>query len=247
MTRACPTCGAAHEHATRQCRACAVSAAFGCAVCGSARPCVACWWSVHVGVLPGTPDRVLASSRDGERGRLTQWQDFLTATPFPVAPTASGRDLTPPKREAAGTGALALTAGALFSDTNILRRAPQLLRPVPNRSPAGNRRQRGTSHLRRHESAVIRSLILLALMAGPAAAQPVPTCGQRNMIVPEISERYGEMQRMWGLSNSGTLVEIWAGPEGWTAIEVDATGRACIRSTGKVMTMVKALRKGREM
>lgn len=78
----------------------------------------------------------------------------------------------------------------------------------------------------------MRLLIALALVASPALADE--NCGPAEQILGSLANEYGEGVRFSGLDNRGIMVVLLTNPEtqSWTAVQIDATGKACMVAAG---------------
>lgn len=68
-----------------------------------------------------------------------------------------------------------------------------------------------------------------------AHADPDRTCAKREEINVLLSERYGEMPRSMGVSESGDAAfELFVSPEGtWTITMTTSNGLSCVMAAGK--------------
>jgi len=75
--------------------------------------------------------------------------------------------------------------------------------------------------------------LLIALTASPVAAQIA--CGERNSVVRNLGEKYGEVRRGAGLADSTAIFEIWASEDTgtWTILRTTPNGMACIMAVGE--------------
>lgn len=70
-----------------------------------------------------------------------------------------------------------------------------------------------------------------AVTAGPTAAQ-VP-CTTRDTVAKALTEGYGEVPVLRGVTTGGLLVELWASAERtWTLVVTRPDGSACVPLTG---------------
>lgn len=78
----------------------------------------------------------------------------------------------------------------------------------------------------------MRFFAILALMATPALADE--NCGPAEQILGTLAEQYGEGVRFTGLDNRGVMILLLTNPEteSWTAVQVDASGKACMVAAG---------------
>lgn len=78
---------------------------------------------------------------------------------------------------------------------------------------------------------------LAAFFIAPVQAQQpvVIVCGERVMIVQELSVKFGETVRSSGLSSNGSLFEVFATGDGatWTILITQPNGRSCVYADGE--------------
>ena len=74
---------------------------------------------------------------------------------------------------------------------------------------------------------------LTAADPGTAAAQMA--CGQRDSIVSQLQERYGETRRAMGFQEGRGIVEVWASDETgtWTIVITTPQGTTCLVAAGE--------------
>lgn len=80
---------------------------------------------------------------------------------------------------------------------------------------------------------VALSALTLAF-ASPALAQQ-RTCGNRAAIVERLDSKYGEQPAGMGLSNSNSMVEVFASEETgtWTILITMPSGQTCLVAAGE--------------
>lgn len=73
------------------------------------------------------------------------------------------------------------------------------------------------------------------MIAHPGAAAAQATCGQRDNIVSQLEERYGESRRSMGLQQGRGIVEVWASDETgtWTIVITTPQGLTCLMAAGE--------------
>jgi hypothetical protein len=78
----------------------------------------------------------------------------------------------------------------------------------------------------------LMALGLIVAGAAPAAAG-APQCGEREAIVAQLVDRYGETQRSVGLQTAG-IVEIYANSHSgsWTILLTTPQGLSCLLASG---------------
>jgi hypothetical protein len=81
-------------------------------------------------------------------------------------------------------------------------------------------------------------LPIVVLAAGPLV------CAKRSDVVAHLAGRFGEAPMARGLSESGTLLEIFASPDGasWTAIATYADGTSCLIASGRFWESTPAIK-----
>ena len=85
---------------------------------------------------------------------------------------------------------------------------------------------------------MFRCILIAALgLAGVSAgnAQPARTiCGERDMVVDTITDRFGETRQSWGLGPNNRIVEIFASEETgtWTITITSPDGTTCLVAAG---------------
>lgn len=90
---------------------------------------------------------------------------------------------------------------------------------------------------------MIRVLFLCAL-ATPAFAQD-PNCAGVADALAGLAANYGEAPRVTALMTGGNMLIITAAPAGgWTALDVQPDGRACIVAVGEGFGIVDAKPQG---
>ena len=76
-------------------------------------------------------------------------------------------------------------------------------------------------------------LIFMSLIAVPASAQAVIPCGQRADIIQKLNEKYSESPVSIGLTNAGSVLEIFASKDRtFSVIVTQPNGIACLIATG---------------
>ena len=66
------------------------------------------------------------------------------------------------------------------------------------------------------------------------SSQAHATCGERDVLVRLLEERYQERSVESGLGTGGNLIELFASERGetWTLVTVDPRGIACVIAVG---------------
>ncbi len=70
--------------------------------------------------------------------------------------------------------------------------------------------------------------------APPVSAQPT-TCGPRDRIVGQLSEKYGEIRQGAGLRSATQILEVWSSKKtgSWSVLITDSNGVSCIMAAGQ--------------
>ncbi len=79
------------------------------------------------------------------------------------------------------------------------------------------------------------AIVGLAIFAtNPASAQNM-LCGQREMVVNELTGRYGEQVRGMGLAHQNRIVEVYVSEETgtWTITVTSPNGTTCLMAAGQ--------------
>lgn len=85
---------------------------------------------------------------------------------------------------------------------------------------------------------LVSGALATALMSGaavmtPASAQAV-SCGERQLILNTLKDRYHEGRTAYGITADGRLLEIFSGPSGsWTLLVTQPGGKSCLMSSGE--------------
>jgi hypothetical protein len=82
-------------------------------------------------------------------------------------------------------------------------------------------------------------LVALALVPSVASVPATAaTCGQRAELVNELTAALHQQQRAVGLTQTGSLAEVFVSPEGeWTLMVSSPHGLSCIIARGVQWTM----------
>jgi len=81
------------------------------------------------------------------------------------------------------------------------------------------------------------SVMTLALVGTASAAEQI--CERREIMVANLTEKYGEAVQSIGLDTTGNLLEIYASDEGsWTALLTSPRGQACVVAAGEAFEQV---------
>lgn len=84
---------------------------------------------------------------------------------------------------------------------------------------------------------------LLAIGATEVAAQG-RNCGQRDLVVERLADRFGESRQSMGLAANGQIVEVFASSEtgSWTITVTVPSGITCLIASGQSFeTLAEAL------
>lgn len=81
--------------------------------------------------------------------------------------------------------------------------------------------------------------LALLLMAGgtsvPAVSQNTQDCQSREDMAAQLAATYAEQQTGLGVTNVGTVIELWQTREGssWTLLVTMPTGNSCVVGAGR--------------
>jgi hypothetical protein len=80
--------------------------------------------------------------------------------------------------------------------------------------------------------------------ATPALAQPA--CGERNLVLKELAKQFSEAPAAMGLSDGGTVVELFSSPKGgtWTIVMTMPTGQSCMLTSGAGWENIPVMARG---
>lgn len=87
---------------------------------------------------------------------------------------------------------------------------------------------------------VARSLLIFALLCGPAAAQGM-SCGTRGEMVASLAKKYGEHLRWVGIDSQGRLTELFASDDRgtWTILMTLPNLPTCLVAHGRGSEMIE--------
>ncbi len=88
---------------------------------------------------------------------------------------------------------------------------------------------------------ILASLLALIFLNGPALAQGT-NCGDRQAIVDQLTNKYGESRQNVGLNGNNSLVEVFvsAATGTWTILVTMPTGTSCLVAAGQNWQVVEA-------
>lgn len=76
----------------------------------------------------------------------------------------------------------------------------------------------------------MKALAIYLALSAPLCAQ----CADRDEMVRQLADLYGEAPQTRGLDSHGNMVEMWASPEGgWTAIITKPNKESCVLAYGE--------------
>ena len=86
---------------------------------------------------------------------------------------------------------------------------------------------------------ILASLLALIFLNCPALAQGT-NCGERQAIVDQLTNKYGESRQNVGLNANNSLVEIFASAATgtWTILVTMPTGMSCLVAAGQSWQVV---------
>jgi hypothetical protein len=78
------------------------------------------------------------------------------------------------------------------------------------------------------------SILAFMLSATSVAAQDAPKCGGFADLAAALAKDFGEAQRFVGIDGRGLMIVMTLNAEtgSWTALQVEAGGRACMVAAG---------------
>ncbi len=100
-------------------------------------------------------------------------------------------------------------------------------------------------------SAVIGMVVLVGnAIAGPnnlPDAAEILTCDLRSKIIADLQKGYEEHPTAQGVTNAGTVMELWTGHEGdtWTLIVSLTDGRSCVVGAGESWSTIRQSARGK--
>jgi len=79
----------------------------------------------------------------------------------------------------------------------------------------------------------LTAALAIGLIATSASAQSM--CATRDMMIGQLSSKYGETPQGSGLNSTTKMLEIWASTATgtWTILVTDPNGTSCIMAAGK--------------
>ncbi|MEX3016644.1 hypothetical protein [Gymnodinialimonas hymeniacidonis] len=89
---------------------------------------------------------------------------------------------------------------------------------------------------------------LITFVALPAEAQNM-LCGQREMVVNELTGRYGEEVRGMGLAHQNRIVEVFVSEETgtWTITVTSPNGMTCLMAAGQHFATMDPVAAGEDL
>jgi hypothetical protein len=84
------------------------------------------------------------------------------------------------------------------------------------------------------KTALTMSAASWAVFLCSGAAQAAPLCDDREALISQLRDRWGEAPVALGLTGAGRLLEVLATADGatWTIIATRPDGRACVLDAG---------------
>jgi len=78
------------------------------------------------------------------------------------------------------------------------------------------------------------SVAVLILGQTPAMGQSAP-CGQRDRVIGQLTEKYGETRRSIAMAHNNSVVEVYASDDTgtWTITVTNANGTTCLMASGQ--------------
>lgn len=75
--------------------------------------------------------------------------------------------------------------------------------------------------------------LIAALIATPIAAQEQEMqCGKTDQVYADLSRKFGEGRIFWAQHAVDQIIEMWAGPQGWTIFVTLPDGTSCLIASG---------------
>ncbi len=74
---------------------------------------------------------------------------------------------------------------------------------------------------------------IIAIQGAPAAAQM--GCGQRDKMIRQLDQEYGETRLGVGIVSGAVVIEVWTSSEAgtWTILKSYVSGLSCVMAVGK--------------
>lgn len=93
---------------------------------------------------------------------------------------------------------------------------------------------------------VLAALLLISGMTVPANAQEGMNCNTGEDMTNALAREYAEQPAGLGVTNAGTVVELWQGDGGscWTLLLTMPNGNSCIVGAGSDWIQLETARKG---
>ena len=92
---------------------------------------------------------------------------------------------------------------------------------------------------------IFPAAVLAAFLLGVGCAKaqaPITLCLDRDAVVRDLKEKYGEVRVAVGVSRTGALLEVFASRSGsWTVLLTAPNGPACVAATGMSWEMFPPL------
>ena len=79
----------------------------------------------------------------------------------------------------------------------------------------------------------LSAAVMVAFLCVPIVVYGQEACGKYNEIINRLKTKYSEQVVGRGIDGMGRMVEILAGPTGWTVLLTRPNGIACVATTGK--------------
>ncbi|MGV6839897.1 MAG: hypothetical protein ACWA40_06855 [Planktomarina sp.] len=86
------------------------------------------------------------------------------------------------------------------------------------------------------------SIAVFILGQTPAIGQSAP-CGQRDQVVGQLTQKYGETRRSIAMAHNNSVVEVYASDDTgtWTITVTSAHGVTCLMASGQSYESIAAL------
>ncbi len=77
--------------------------------------------------------------------------------------------------------------------------------------------------------------LAILLLLAPISTQAQMACGEREVVIAKLDEKYGETRRSFGLAGPTAIFEVWASnkpPYTWTILKTTPNGWTCVMAVG---------------
>ena len=82
-------------------------------------------------------------------------------------------------------------------------------------------------------SGAVAAALTAAIVAPTSASAQIVSCGERQVILNTLKDRYREGRTAFGITADGQLLEVFSAPSGsWTLLMTRPGGKSCLMSSG---------------